>query len=60
MRKILEICSELPVGDRVLGWRQHPHLWKREKQLAREIDRIAANKGPNYAARLHWTSDFGV
>lgn len=24
------------------------HLWKRVKQLAREIDRIAAKKGPNY------------
>lgn len=50
--KILEICSELAVGDSVLGWRQHQHLWKRVKQLAREIDRIAAKKGPNYVGRM--------
>lgn len=52
LRKILEICSELAVGDNVLGWRQHQHLWKRVKQLAREIDRIAAKKGPNYVRRM--------
>ena len=42
LRKILEMCSELAVGDSIVGWRQHQHLWKRVKQLAREIDRIAA------------------
>ena len=52
LRKILEICSELAVGDSILGWRQHHHLWKRVKQLAREIDRIAAKKGTNYVARM--------
>ena len=26
LRKILEICSELAVGDGLLGWRQHQHL----------------------------------
>ena len=52
LRKILEICSELAVGDGLLGWRQHQHLWKRVKQLAREIDRIAAKKGANYVARM--------
>jgi IS5 family transposase len=52
LRKILQICSELAVGDRIVGWRQHHHLWKRVKQLAREIDRIAARKGPNYVARM--------
>lgn len=52
LRKILEICSELAVGDSILGWRQHHHLWKRVKQLAREIDRIAAKKGPNYVVRM--------
>ena len=25
LRKILEICSELAVGDSILGWRQHPN-----------------------------------
>lgn len=52
LRKILEICSELAVGDSILGWRQHQHLWKRVKQLAREIDRIAAKRGANYVARM--------
>ena len=52
LRKILEICSELAVGDSILGWRQHQHLWKRVKQLAREIDRIAGKKGANYVARM--------
>lgn len=52
LRKILQICSELAVGDSIVGWRQHHHLWKRVKQLAREIDRIAARKGPNYVTRM--------
>ena len=52
LRKILEICSELAVGDNIVGWRQHEHLLKRVKKLAREIDRIAAKKGPNYVARM--------
>ena len=52
LRKILEICSELAVGDSIVGWRQHQHLWKRVKQLAREIDRIAAKKGANYVIRM--------
>ena len=52
LRKILEICSELAVGDSIVGWRQHHHLWKRVKQLAREIDRIAARKGPTYVTRM--------
>ena len=52
LRKILQICSELAVGGSIVGWRQHHHLWKRVKQLAREIDRIAARKGPNYVTRM--------
>ncbi|MFO1001171.1 MAG: ISNCY family transposase [Planctomycetaceae bacterium] len=52
LRKILEICSVLAVGDSIVGWRQHHHLWKRVKKLAREIDRIAGKKGPNYVTRM--------
>ena len=52
LRKILEMCSELAVGDSILGWRQHQYLWKRVKQLARQIDRIAGKKGPNYVGRM--------
>ena len=52
LRKILEICSELAVGDSIVGWRQHQYLLKRVKQLARSIDRIAGKKGPNYVSRM--------
>ncbi|MFN9286623.1 MAG: ISNCY family transposase [Planctomyces sp.] len=52
LRKILEICSQLAVGDSVVGWRQHQYLLRRVKQLAREIDRIAGKKGPNYVTRM--------
>lgn len=52
LRKILEICSVLAVGDSIVGWRQHHHLWKRVKKLAREIDRIAGKEGPNYVTRM--------
>lgn len=55
LRKILEICSELAVGDKVVGWRLHQYLWKRVKKLAREIDRIAARKGPNYVTCMKET-----
>ena len=52
LRKILEICSKLAVGDSIVGWRQRQYLWTRVKQLSREIDRIAGKKGPNYVGRL--------
>ncbi len=52
LRKILSMCSEMAVGNTVAGWRQHEHLWKQVKQLARKIDRIAGKKGPNYVARM--------
>jgi len=52
LRKILSMCSEMAVGNTVAGWRQHEHLWKTVKQLARKIDRIAGKKGPNYVARM--------
>ncbi len=52
LRKILSMCSEMAVGNDVAGWRQHEHLWKKVKQLARKIDRIAGKKGPNYVARM--------
>ncbi|HIC35160.1 MAG TPA: ISNCY family transposase, partial [Gammaproteobacteria bacterium] len=52
LKKILAMCSELAFENNLAGWRQHRHLWKRVKLLARKIDRIAANKGPNYMARM--------
>ena len=34
------------------GWRQGQHLLRRAKLTSRNIDRIAAKKGPNYMSRL--------
>ena len=52
LRKILQICASLAVLTGVGGWRQHKHLYKKAKSLAREIDRIAARKGTGYPQRL--------
>jgi len=52
LRKILEICQQLSMAHGLSGWRQHQHLWKSVKQLARKIDRIAMKKGPDYSAKL--------
>ena len=34
------------------GWRQHKHLYRKARKLARQIDRIAARKGNGYQERL--------
>jgi len=34
------------------GWRQHRHLYRKVKRLAREIDRVAARKGAGYQRRI--------
>lgn len=52
LRKILPLCLALAMSLGLRGWRQHSHLFANVKQLARDIDRIAAKKGPNYAKRL--------
>ncbi len=52
LRKIMELCIQHAAVHQLSGWRQHQHLWKSVKQLARKIDRIAAKKGPDYVARL--------
>lgn len=52
VRKIIELCVQQAEVHQLSGWRQHQHLWKAVKQLARKIDRIAAKKGPDYATRL--------
>jgi hypothetical protein len=46
VRKILTLCRNLS------GWRQHEHLLRKVKRLAREIDRIARKKGKNYEQKL--------
>jgi len=52
IRKILELCVGLAEAHDVAGWRQHAHLWKQVKRSSREIERIAAKKGPHYERRL--------
>jgi IS5 family transposase len=52
LRKVLHLCVAIAtlVGGR--GWRQHQHLYKKAKSLARQIDRVAARKGNGYQQRL--------
>ena len=52
LRKILQAGAEIADLLEVSGWRQHKHLYQNVRQLAREIDRIAARKGQGYKARL--------
>ena len=52
VRKIIEMCVALAEEYGLEGWRQHAHLQKQIKRTSRDIDRIAAKKGPNYQQRL--------
>lgn len=52
LRKVLGLCATLAALVGVGGWRQHKHLYKKARTLARQIDRIAARKGADYQQRL--------
>jgi IS5 family transposase len=52
LRKITALCLVFAEEHGVSGWRQHEYLLKRVKRLNREINRIAAKKGPGYKARM--------
>lgn len=52
IRKIIELSEPLAKSRGLSGWRQHAQLLKIVKSVARQIARIAAKKGPNYAERL--------
>lgn len=52
IRKIIELSEPLATLRGLSGWRQHAQLLKTVKNVARQIARIAAKKGPNYAERL--------
>lgn len=52
IRKIIELSEPLATARGLSGWRQHAQLLKVVKRVARQIARIAAKKGPNYAERL--------
>lgn len=52
LRKILQGGAALATLVGMKGWRQHEHLYRKVKGLAREIDRLAARKGKGYQERL--------
>ena len=52
VRVILQLCVLLAISLGLPGWRQHEHLLKRVKKIARNIQRISSRKGPNYQKRL--------
>jgi len=52
VRLILQLCALLAARFGLAGWRQHAHLLKRVKKIARNIARISSRKGPHYKKRL--------
>ncbi len=52
VRKIIEVAVLLAAMVVARGWRQHQHLFKNVKKLARQCDRVASKKGPGYQQRL--------
>lgn len=52
VRVILQLCVVLAGRFDLPGWRQHEHLLKRVKKIARNIARISSRKGPHYQKRL--------
>jgi transposase, IS5 family len=52
LRKIVELSARIALASDLAGWRQHEHLYKKVKKLCRQIERIAARKGPQYEQRL--------
>jgi hypothetical protein len=52
LRKVLQSCVALAALTACGGWRQHRHLYRKAKALARQIQRVAARKGSGYHQRL--------
>lgn len=52
VRVILQLCILLAAPFGLEGWRQHEHLVKKVKKIARNIQRISSRKGPSYQKRL--------
>ena len=52
IRKVIGLCVPFAIALGLEGWRQHEQLLKAVCHVARNIDRIAAKKGPNYQQRL--------
>ena len=53
VRVIVQLCVLLAAAFGLEGWRQHEHLLKKVKKIARNIQRISSRKGPNYEKRLN-------
>jgi hypothetical protein len=53
IQKILTIVMLLSRLTGINGWRQAKHLERKTKRLSRQIERIAARKGPDYQTRLN-------
>lgn len=52
LRKVLSLCAAIAALAGVRGWRQHKHLYRKVKNVTRQIDRVAARKGDGYQQRL--------
>jgi len=52
LRKVISLCVAITALVGGCGWRQHKHLYRKAKGLARQIDRVAARKGNGYERRL--------
>ncbi len=52
LRKVLALCAAIAALACVRGWRQHRHLYRKVKNVTRQIDRVAARKREGYQPRL--------
>lgn len=52
VRVILQLCVMLATWFGLDGWRQHEHLLRKVKKIARHIARLSSRKGPHYQKRL--------
>ena len=52
LRKVLGLAATLAGLFGLIGWRQHKHLYRKARKLARRIDRIAARKGKGYQEKM--------
>jgi IS5 family transposase len=64
LRKVLFLGAELAVKHGELGWRQHAHLYKKVKDIVRDIGRLSRAKGqgvdrlkPGYTTLLALAAD---
>lgn len=52
VRKIIGLGVRIASALKLPGWRQALHLFRQVKQRSRNIERIAARKGPRYVERI--------